>query len=219
MAHDSSKQKFQPSESKRLFQSRLLRAVFGQSVAEMVMRVIFIVASVGTLVVIAIGLLSPGTAHVPNSTQTSAGHAVGLQVGNTAPDFTLAALNGKKVSLSDYRGKPVMLNFWYASCPGCLAEIPGIQKFYAAQQAAGKDFTILGVNTVDDTPAAQQFAQQYGLTYQIVMDSNDDVVKLYDIGATPTSYFIDREGIIRSVVVGPVDDTALKQYVEQISHA
>ena len=123
------------------------------------------------------------------------------------------------MKLSDYRGKPVMLNFWYASCPGCLAEIPGMQKFYASQQATGKDFTILAVNTVDDTPTAQQFVQQYGLTYQIVMDVNDDVVKLYNIGATPTSYFIDREGIIRSVVVGPVDDTALKQYVEQISNA
>jgi peroxiredoxin len=219
MAHDSSNQKFQQSESNRFFQSKILTAILGQSVAEMVIRVIFTVAAVGTLVVIAIGLLSPGTAPVPNPTQTSAGHPVGLQVGNTAPNFTLAAPNGKKVSLSNYRGKPVMLNFWYASCPGCLAEIPGMQKFYAAQQAAGKDFTILAVNTVDDTPTAQQFVQQYGLTYQIVMDSNDDVVKLYNIGATPTSYFIDREGIVRSVVVGPVDDAALNQYVEQISNA
>ncbi len=206
MTNDPSKQKFQ--------QSKILTAIFGQSVAEMVIRVIFIVASVGTLVVIAIGLLSPGTA--PNPTQTSAGHPVGLQVGNTAPDFTLAAPDGKKVSLSDYRGKPIMLNFWYASCPGCLAETPDMQKFYATQQATGKDFTILGVNTADDTPTAQQFVQQHGLTYQIVMDANDDVVKLYNIGATPTSYFINREGIIRSVVVGPVDETALEQIVAQI---
>ena len=218
MANASPNQKFQQSESKQLFQSKILTAIFGQSAAEMVIRVIFTVAAVGTLVVIAVGLLSIGTAPVPNSTQTSAGHPVGLRVGNTAPDFTLAAPDGKKVSLSDYRGKPVMLNFWYASCPGCLAEIPGMQKFYASQQAMGKDFTILGVNTVDDTPTAQQFVHHYGLTYQIVMDANNDVVKLYNIGATPTSYFIDREGIIRSVVVGPVDDTALKQYVKQISN-
>jgi peroxiredoxin len=218
MANTSSNRKTQQSESKLLFQSKILTAIFGQSVTEMVIRVIFTVAAVGTLVVIAVGLLRPDVAPITNSTQTSAGHPVGLQVGNTAPDFTLAALDGKKVSLSDYRGKPVMLNFWYATCPGCLAEIPAMQKFYATQQAAGKDFTILGVNTVDDTPTAQQFVQHYGLTYQIVMDSNDDVVKLYNIGATPTSYFIDREGIIRSVVVGPVDDTALKQYVKQISN-
>ena len=211
MANASSNRKFQ--------QSKILTAIFGQSVAEMVIRVIFTVAAVGTLVVIAIGLLSPGAPPVTSTTQISAGHPVGLQVGNTAPDFTLAAPNGKKISLSDYRSKPVMLNFWYASCPGCLAEIPGMQKFYASQQAAGKDFMILGVNPVDDTPTAQQFVQQYGLTYQIVMDSNDDVVKLYNIGATPTSYFIDREGIIRSVVVGPVDDTALSQDVKQISNA
>src|SRR5436853_4223733 len=131
MPHDSSQQKFP--------QSKILTTMLGQSVGEMVIRVIFIVASVGTLVVIAIGLLSPGTAPVPNSTPTSRSHPIGLQVGNTAPDFTLAAPNGKKVSLSDYRGKPVMLNFWYASCPGCLAEIPDMHKLYAAQQAVGKD--------------------------------------------------------------------------------
>ena len=109
-----------------------------------------------------------------------------------------------------------MLNFWYATCPGCLAEIPGMQKYYAAQQAAGKPFVILGVNVSDDAATARQFAQQHGLTYPIVMDDNQRVVTLYNITATPTSYFIDRQGIIRIISEGPVDDTTLKQDVAMI---
>src|SRR5436305_10810207 len=107
MANTSPNRKFQQRESQQLFQSKILTAIFGQRVAEMVIRVIFTVAAVGTLVVIAIGLLSPDAPPITNTPQTSAGHPVGLQVGNTAPNFTLAALDGKKVSLSDYRGKPV----------------------------------------------------------------------------------------------------------------
>src|SRR5260370_377251 len=136
-----------------------------------------------------------------------------------APDFTLTSLDGKQVSLSQFRGKPVMLNFWYSTCPGCLAEIPGMQRFYSAQQAAGKDFVILGVNSVDDVQTAQQFSQQYALTYSLALDNNQQVAALYNLTATPTSYFIDRQGIIRSVVVGPVDETTLQQDVTEISQA
>jgi peroxiredoxin len=202
-----------------LFQSKILKAIFGRSVAEIVIRLIFMGAVVGTLAIITVGLLSPGTSPAAPSSisQSSQGHPVGLQIGDRAPNFTLTAPDGKKVSLNTYRGKPVMLNFWYASCPGCLAEIPGMQRFYASQHTAGRDFAILGVNSVDDVPTARQFIQQHGLTYQIVMDSDQSVAGLYHVTATPTSYFIDRQGIIRSMVVGPVDDTTLQQDVTQIS--
>jgi peroxiredoxin len=162
------------------------------------------------LIVAAVGLLHPGsTPAASSSTSTSSGAPVGLQVGDAAPNFTLTTPGGK----------PVMLNFWYATCPGCLAEIPGMQRFYAAQQAAGKNFVILGVNSVDDAQTAQQFAQQYGLTYTLVMDTNQQVATLYNLTATPTSYFIDRQGIIRSTVVGPVDDATLQQKVAEMSQA
>jgi peroxiredoxin len=94
-----------------------------------------------------------------------------------------------------------------------------MQQFYATQQAAGKNFTILGVNSVDDAQTARQFAQQYGLTYILALDNNQQVATLYNLGATPTSYFIDRQGIIRSTVVGPVDDATLQQKVAEISQA
>jgi cytochrome c biogenesis protein CcmG, thiol:disulfide interchange protein DsbE len=94
-----------------------------------------------------------------------------------------------------------------------------MQRFYAAQQAAGNDFVILGVNSVDDAQTAQQFAQQYGLTYSLALDNNQHVATLYHLTATPTSYFIDRQGIIREMVVGPVDASTLQQDVAEISQA
>ncbi len=203
----------------RLFQSDVLTAIFGRSVGTLITRSALIVAAVGLLAIIGLGLLRPGTPNISSSTSSSSGAPVGIQVGDAAPNFTLTTLNGKQVSLSDFRGKPVMINFWYATCPGCIAETPGIERFYAAQKAAGKDLVILAVNSVDDPQTAQQFVQQYGMTYTPVLDDNQRVITLYNLTATPTSYFIDRQGIIRFVRVGPIDEASLQQKVAELSQA
>ena len=212
-----SQRKPQERKVQRLFQSDVLTALFGRSVGTLIIRSMLLVGALGLLALIIVGLLRPGSASTiaPSTSLTSA--PVGLQVGDAAPNFTLTTLDGKQVRLSDFRGKPVMLNFWYASCPGCLQEIPGMQRFYAAELAAGKHFVILGVNSVDDLQTAQQFAQQSGLTYTLVMDQNQQVATLYNLTATPTSYFIDTLGIIRFVQVGPVDEATLQQKVAEIS--
>ena len=214
-----SQRKPQERKVQRLFQSDVLTALFGRSVGTLIIRSMLLVGALGLLALIIVGLLRPGSASTiaPSTSATSA--PVGLQVGDAAPNFTLTTLDGKQVRLSDFRGKPVMLNFWYASCPGCLQEIPGMQRFYAAELAAGKHFVILGVNSVDDLQTAQQFAQQSGLTYTLVMDNNQQVATLYNLNATPTSYFIDRQGIIRFVQVGPIDEATLQQKVAEISQA
>lgn len=228
MANNRSNNRRQPQRRRtlRLFQSDALTAIFGRSVGTMITRSILTVVAVGLLVIVVVGLLSPQAAPAASSTSSSstsstsqpaANVPVGLQVGDLAPNFTLSSLNGRQVSLNDFRGKPVMLNFWFATCPGCLQEIPGMQSLYASQQAAGKDFVILGVNSVDDAQTARDFVQTSGLTYQMVLDNNQSVARLYNLGATPTSYFIDRQGIIRAVVVGPVVGSALQQNVANIS--
>ncbi len=214
-----SNRKLQAREAQRPFQSDVLTAIFGRSSGTLVMRSVLIVAAVGLLAIIGIGLLRPGTPNISSSTSSRSGAPVGTQVGDAAPNFTLKTLDGKHVSLSDYRGKPVMINFWYATCPGCLAETTGIERFYAAQHAAGKSFVILAVNSVDDAPTDQQFVQQYGITYTPVLDDNQRVATLYNLNATPTSYFIDRQGIIRFVQVGPIDPAMLQQKVAEISQA
>src|SRR6266446_6959288 len=120
-----------------------------QTRQKMTTRIFIILAIMGTLAIIIAGLLRPNS---PQATST-----IALQAGSTAPNFTLTTPGGKRISLSDYRGKHVMLNFWYATCPGCLTEIPRIQKFYATQHTAGKDAVILGMNILDNAQAVTQF--------------------------------------------------------------
>ena len=92
-----------------------------------------------------------------------------------------------------------------------------MQKFYASQRAAGKDLVILGINSVDDAQTARQFVQQEGMTYSVVLDNQQQVAMLYNLTATPTSYFIDRQGMIHSVYVGPIGVATLQQRVAEIS--
>src|SRR5260370_3799887 len=181
VAKTLSHRKLQERKVQRLFQSDVLTALFGRSVGTLITRSVLIVAAVGLLAIIAVGLLRPGAAPTGSSTSSSSGAPVGLQVGDAAPNFTLKTLDVKQMSLSQLRGKPVLLNFWYSTCPGCLAEIPGMQRFYSAQQAAGKDFVILGVNSLDHPQTAQQFAQQSGLTYSLALDNNKHVAALYNL--------------------------------------
>jgi peroxiredoxin len=201
-----------------LFKSRLLTALFGQTIATLLTRLILIAATVGTLIIITIGIFSPAsnTSYSQVNTKNTQSTPVGFQVGDAAPNFTLVTLNGTKKSLSDYRGKPVVLNFWYATCPGCLAETSDLQHFYASQQKAGQDLALLGINTIDDATTARQFVQRHGLTYQIMLDTQQSVATLYALSGTPTSYFIDRQGIIRAVVIGPVDTATLQHNVTLI---
>ncbi len=153
----------------RLFQYETFTSIFGPNVATMAARVMIMLAVAGTLAIIAAGLLRP------NAPQSTSARSSSIQVGAIAPDFTLTTPAGRQISLSNFRGKPVMLNFWYVTCPGCLAETPGMQKFYVSQHARGKNFVILGVNVVDDAQTAAQFMQQRGLTYPVVIDQNQHV--------------------------------------------
>ncbi len=121
------------------------------------------------------------------------------EVNRPAPTFTLSTLDGKQVSLSDYRGKVVMLNFWYTKCPPCREETPALQHVY--QQLSDKGLVILGVNVrQNEQPGAagdqdiRAFAEQFGVTYPIVIDSNRDVAMAYQIYPLPTSIFIDPNG-------------------------
>jgi cytochrome c biogenesis protein CcmG/thiol:disulfide interchange protein DsbE len=121
------------------------------------------------------------------------------EVNRPAPAFTLSTLDGKQISLSDYRGKVVMLNFWYTKCPPCREETPALQHVY--QQLADKGLVILGVNVrQNEQPGAagdqdiRNFAKQFGVTYPIVIDSDRSVATAYQIYPLPTSIFIDPNG-------------------------
>ncbi|MFP3510171.1 redoxin domain-containing protein [Peribacillus sp. SIMBA_075] len=124
----------------------------------------------------------------------------GVKIGAKAPDFTLKTLDGKQVELSDYKGKKVMLNFWATWCPPCKKEMPDMEKY---TQQAGDDVVILAVN-IDPENDVQGFVEDNGISFTIPLDSQsakEAVNDRYKISSIPTTYFIDKEGIIRNKVI------------------
>ena len=134
--------------------------------------------------------------------------------GEPAPDFALTSLDGEQVRLSDLRGTPVVLNFWATWCGPCRDEMPHIQEAYAAGNGA---FVVLGVNA-EGTPTemarrlSRDYVDEIGLTFPILLDSpSTEVFDQYRLRGLPDTFFIDREGVIRDVVVGPLSRTALEE--------
>ena len=136
---------------------------------------------------------------------------IGLEKGNLAPDFELTTLDGRKVKLSDYRGKKVILNFWATWCPPCRAEIPDMEKFYSSYK--DKDIVILGVNLTkaeQDQTSVKSFIKEYRVTYPILLDKESLAAEMYQVSAIPTSYIIDPQGTIIQKIVGPMDFETMK---------
>jgi cytochrome c biogenesis protein CcmG, thiol:disulfide interchange protein DsbE len=148
---------------------------------------------------------------------TASGQIPAPQVGFLAPDFTLEDLEGNTYSLSDLRGRPILVNFWASWCPPCRAEMPAIQRTYQAYQEDG--LLVLAVNAAnqDSLAEASRFVEQHNLTFPILLDRDGSVSRLYEVRSLPTSFFFDREGKIRDVVVGgPMAEALLRVRAEQL---
>ena len=124
----------------------------------------------------------------------------GVNVGESAPDFTLVDLEGNQVSLSDFRGKTVFVNFWATWCPPCRAEMPEIEAVY--QEYKDKGVVVIGVDILEPEDVVRQFVEQGGYSWIFALDTSGEVAANYEITAIPTSFFIDREGIIQVVAIG-----------------
>jgi peroxiredoxin len=121
-----------------------------------------------------------------------------------APDFTFPGLDGKKVSLSDYKGKVVLVNIWATWCPPCVDEMPSMEKLY--RKFKGKNFEILAVSI--DEPglkAVAPFMKKSNLTFPALIDSEGAIKAVYGITGVPESFIVDQQGIIIKKIVGPVD--------------
>jgi peroxiredoxin len=137
--------------------------------------------------------------------------------GFSAPDFTLDLLGGGQVTLSELRGKVVVVNLWASWCPPCRAEMPAIEKVYRSYADLG--LVVLGVNTTyqDSESAAQAFVNEYSLTFPIPLDRDGSVSQRYALSGLPTTFFIDRKGIIRSVIVGgPMSEATIQSKIEDL---
>lgn len=143
-----------------------------------------------------------------NPAPTTPVKAIAL-VGQPAPDFELKNLAGETIRLSDFKGRPVLVNFWATWCAPCRAEAPELQR--AAVEYKDK-LVIIGVNmTTNDTPAqVPAFVEEYGLTFPIVLDETGEVSQTYQVIGLPTSIFIDQAGLIKDVRLGPINQAYIE---------
>lgn len=127
--------------------------------------------------------------------------------GAAAPDFSLTGLNGRNVSLSDYRGRVVLLNFWTTWCSSCLTELPDYERIY---RQYSPEFVVLGVNLQEEAPHVRQYVAGLGLTFPVLLDQDGRVAnRQYQLVGLPGSFIIDRQGQIVYQHLGPMSGETL----------
>ena len=137
------------------------------------------------------------------------------EVGSPAPNFVLPTLEGEPISSEQYRGKTLVLNFWASWCPPCRAEMPDLQALWE-ERLPRDDLVVLAVDFLaeDTVGAAADFVDEFALTFPVVTDTPDgDVGIRYGVRGLPATFFIDRDGILRKVSLGPVFGNLLPEGV------
>ena len=129
--------------------------------------------------------------------------ALTVELGQPAPDFRLATPDGGTISLSDFRGKTVILNFWATWCAPCRAEMPDLQRVYEERLEAG-DLVVLAVNLQENATQVNAFIEEFELTFPVAIDAQGEVAEQYGLLGLPGTFFIDAAGVLRSRVLGPV---------------
>ena len=118
----------------------------------------------------------------------------------SAPDFTLQNIGGETVSLSDFRGKPVMLTFWKINCAACQFQMPYIQTAY--DEWPNETIAVLTINVGDSALAVQNYITSHKLTFPVLLDSRGGVTHTYGVPGVPTTFLIDSDGILKAYKIG-----------------
>lgn len=138
----------------------------------------------------------------------------GVVVGQSAPQFQLSNLAGETVSLDDFSGNVVVLNFWATWCPPCRAEMPGIQSVYETHQGDG--VTVIAINAQENIDLVSSFQEEFALTFPVLLDSNGQAMNLYQAHSLPTTIILDRNGVVRHIQSGPITAVQLETIISSL---
>ncbi len=129
-----------------------------------------------------------------------------------APQFELRTLEGSTVTLGEFRGKVVMINFWATWCPPCKAEMPHIQRVH---ERFGDRVVILGVDLAEPEHIVRQYVEEHGYTWRFALDTDGTVSDRYLVRYIPTTFFVDPNGIIRRIYTGPMTENEIISYLRE----
>ncbi len=130
-----------------------------------------------------------------------------------APDFTLETFDGQVIRLSDYRGMPVVINFWASWCLECYREAPILEDAWRRHK---EHVMFIGVDYVDTEAAARQYLRRFDITYPNGMDRGSRISDAYRIRGVPETFFVDRNGFVQGVKIGPVTADELENWIQKL---
>ena len=137
------------------------------------------------------------------------------RTGEPAPDFQLKNLDGQSVSLSDFQGKPVLINFWASWCSPCRDEMPYLQQIY--EEWSGRGLVVLAINIGESPAEAKSFLKTHNLSLPVLLDTKQAVAGKYNIRGIPTTFFIDSGGIIQQKIIGTFPSKgAIEKHLNEI---
>jgi peroxiredoxin len=147
---------------------------------------------------------------------TMNGSPIAAEVGAIAPDFSLVTLDGNSVRLSDFHGKPVILNFWATWCAPCREEMPALEEIW--QQYGQGDVVVLGVDQGESTAVVERFIREkVNTSFPILLDRDHTIGDSYFVRSLPTTFFIDAKGFIREIRIGgPLSLPFLQDRVQKL---
>ena len=134
-------------------------------------------------------------------------------VGDAAPAFQATDLAGATVALDDFRGRVIVVNFWATWCPPCRVELPELDAYQAEM---GGQVVVLGVDTGEPPATVEPFVGQHGLRFPILLDGDGAIAAAYGVVGLPTSLIVDRSGVVRERVTGPMTRDTLARRVERL---
>jgi cytochrome c biogenesis protein CcmG/thiol:disulfide interchange protein DsbE len=136
-------------------------------------------------------------------------------VGEPAPPIVGSTLDDTPFDLAALRGRPVIVNFWGPSCVPCRTEVPLLQR--KATEHAPEGLAVVGVLAVDPPAEAREFVADYGMTWPTVVDPDERIATTYRFAARPQTYFIDRQGVLRSIQVGELTEADFDRQYARIA--
>ena len=134
--------------------------------------------------------------------------------GKPAPNFGFQYADGSSYTLADFKGQPVIVNFWATWCPPCRREMPGLVKAYETYKDDG--LMIIEVDVAEPPKTVAKFVQEYNMTMPVVLDQRQEVTRLYRTDSFPTSFFIDKDGVIQVRWVGYLPEDQLELNLKKI---
>ena len=171
------------------------------------------VAAMGASAVVVVAFLALMAWGLLNNESVTSRSGI-LRVGKPAPDFTLPLLDGGELALSQYQGRPVVINFWASWCPPCRQEAVALEAAWRAHAGTGVQF--IGVDLQDREADARAYIRDFGVTYPNGTDIGGKISVDYGVIGLPVTFFVSREGVVERRFVGAISRAKLEEWIGEL---